>query len=338
MAWQAVGHGADAFAFWQWRSALNGQEQYHGTLAGPDGKPVPFYEEVREIGRDFAVASAALQGTQPVSQVAILHDYASRWAIGFHAQTQRYDQIKVLLDYYEPLRRATQSVDIVPADAPLNAYKLVCAPSLNVIGDELARHLSEYVRQGGHLVLGPRSGMKDEYNSLWPGRQPGPLAPDLGGRVEQFYALLEDVPVQGRWGAGKATIWGEALSADGAEVLMRYGAGNDWLDGQPAVLSRAVGKGRITYIGALLDRTVMRTAIEKMTEAAGLHPALGAVPETVEVCRRTGAGGDVFILINHARQPATVTLPRPMRNVLADSPAGAVVTLPRYGVAILRPQ
>jgi beta-galactosidase GanA len=58
----------------------------------------------------------------------------------------------------------------------------------------------------------------------------------------------------------------------------------------------------------------------------------------VEVCRRTGAGGDVFILINHARQPATVTLPRPMRNVLADSPAGAVVTLPRYGVAILRPQ
>ena len=33
MVWQAVGHGADAAGFWQWRSALNGQEQYHGTLA-----------------------------------------------------------------------------------------------------------------------------------------------------------------------------------------------------------------------------------------------------------------------------------------------------------------
>ncbi len=34
MAWNDIGHGADAVAYWQWRSALNGQEQYHGTLVG----------------------------------------------------------------------------------------------------------------------------------------------------------------------------------------------------------------------------------------------------------------------------------------------------------------
>ena len=32
MAWQAIGHGADAVLYWQWRDALNGQEQYHGCL------------------------------------------------------------------------------------------------------------------------------------------------------------------------------------------------------------------------------------------------------------------------------------------------------------------
>ncbi len=34
LAWQAIGHGADAILYWQWRSALNGQEQYHGAVVG----------------------------------------------------------------------------------------------------------------------------------------------------------------------------------------------------------------------------------------------------------------------------------------------------------------
>ena len=44
MAWHDVGHGADAVSYWQWRSALNGQEQYHGVIVGADGTPVPLYQ------------------------------------------------------------------------------------------------------------------------------------------------------------------------------------------------------------------------------------------------------------------------------------------------------
>ena len=40
----------------------------------------------------------------------------------------------------------------------------------------------------------------------------GPLVELLGGRVEQFYALDEVVPVAGDFGAGAASIWAEALS------------------------------------------------------------------------------------------------------------------------------
>ena len=54
MAWQAVAHGADYIGYWQWRSALNGQEQYHGVLVGPDGTPVPLLEEVTQIASEFA--------------------------------------------------------------------------------------------------------------------------------------------------------------------------------------------------------------------------------------------------------------------------------------------
>ena len=74
--------------------------------------------------------------------------------------------------------------------------------------DAAAKNLIAYVQGGGHLVLGQRSAMKDDDNSLQPERQPGPLAALLGGRVEQYYALLQPVPVQGNWGKGECTALG----------------------------------------------------------------------------------------------------------------------------------
>src|SRR3546814_18442368 len=96
----------------------------HGSLIGPDGKPLPVYDEVVRIGRDMAKASPVLAGTHPVSPVAILQDYPSRWAIDFQLQHKDYDQIGVLLDYYRPLKDALGAVDIVEAAGKLDAYKL----------------------------------------------------------------------------------------------------------------------------------------------------------------------------------------------------------------------
>jgi len=337
MAWQAIGHGADCVAYWQWRSALNGQEQYHGIIVGPDGEPVPLYEEICQIGQEFAAASKVLEGTAPTSQVAILHDYDSRWAIDFEKHSQRYDQISVLLGYYQPLRDLTQSVDIVNPRDSLDEYKLVAAPSLNVIPEELARHLLDYVKRGGHLVLGPRSGMKNEFNALNQQRQPGPLAEPLGGRVEQFYALLEDVPISGAWGSGRATIWAEQLSkkAGDAEVVMRYAASNGWLDGQPAVLTRRAGQGRITYIGAVLDPDLMLSAARWMVKSAGIAAAFGPVPEGVEVCRRTGSGREVFVLVNHTKRAVDIRLPREMTDILGAGRRITETQLPPRGVSVL---
>ncbi len=232
MAWHDVGHGADTVSYWQWRSALNGQEQYHGTLVGADGSPVPLYPEIAQIGREFEKASPVLAGTSVKSEVAILHSYDSRWAINWQKHNKNYDPVTELVSYYQPLRAIAQSIDIVPPTAALSQYKLVVAPGLNVISDPIAKNLIDYVKGGGHLVLGQRSGMKDDDNSLWTERQPGPLEQLLGGRVEQYYALVDPVPVSGKWGSGESPLWAELLSTkDGdTEVLLRYGKSNGWLD------------------------------------------------------------------------------------------------------------
>jgi beta-galactosidase len=336
MAWQAIGHGADEVGYWQWRSALNGQEEYHGTLIGSDGTPVPLYEEIKTIGAEFAKAESSLRGTVPVSQVALLNSYDSRWAIDFQRHTKKYDQIALLKSYYRVLRPLTQSIDVVNPEAPLQEYKLVVAPDLNVIPEPLAQHLLEYVRNGGQLVLGPRSGMKDEFNALLPQRQPGFLVDALGGRVEQYYALEKDFPVSGEWGEGETTIWAEQLknSTPDTEVLLRYGKSNGWLDGQPAVLSRKYGKGRITYIGAILDDKLMAAAAKWMIEESKVTPAFGPVPDGVEVCRRIGNSEQVFIMINYTKETRHINLPRTMKLLLDDKQASSI-DLPAYGVSVL---
>ena len=341
MAWHDIGHGADAVAYWQWRSALNGQEEYHGTLVGPDGTPVPLYAEVAQVGKEFAKAGPALSGTEPHSEVALLHSYDSRWAINWQRHNQAFDPVEALLSYYGPLRALVHSVDIVSPSVSLSQYKLVVAPAMNLLSDQQAKNLMDYVRGGGHLVLGQRSGMKNVDNGLETERQPGQLAGMLGGRVEQYYALTHDVPLSGEWGTGTSKIWAEQLSVRAsptqdpqAQVLMRYGKSNGWLDGQPAAITRKVGSGSITYIGAWLDENTMNAAAKWMVESSGIHPISIELPQGVDLYVRSNGQKTVWIVVNFGADPATVTLPQPMTDVLAGGNVGSV-KLEQYGVAVL---
>jgi beta-galactosidase len=336
MAWHDVGHGADTVSYWQWRSALNGQEQYHGTLVGADGTPVPLYEEVAQIGREFAKAAPVLAGTSPKSEVAILHSYDSRWAVNWQKHNADYDPVKALLAYYGPLRTIAQSIDIVAPSAPLKDYKLVVAPALNVLSEAETKNLIDYVKGGGHLVLGQRSAMKDGDNTLFPERQPGPLVTLLGGRVEQYYALESGVALEGRFGRGEGKLWAELLSTKSpeTEVLMRYGASNGWLDHQPAAITRKVGNGRITYVGAWPDDATMRNLAQWMIEDSGAKPAMGPVPDGVDVYPRYAADRTVYVLVNFARNERSVALPKALRDVLEGGNKTSLV-LPRFGVAVL---
>ncbi len=341
MAWQAIGHGADAVEYWQWRSDLNGQEEYHGVLVGADGEPVPVYAEVQQIGEEFAKAAKALAGTEPKSQVALINDFDSRWAIDFQRFNRSFDPVREMVAFYRPLREQSQGVDVISALAPLEAYKFVVAPGLNVLPQATADRLIAYVRGGGHLLLGPRSGMKNEDNGLNVQRQPGPLLDLLGARVDQWYALDKDVPVMAAGAAGTASVWAESLSLRSADTksIATYGVSNGWLDGQPAAVTRQVGKGSITYVGAWLDAATLAKITRDLLAASNVKPAVPGLPEGVEVCVRTAKAGSrsVVILINHNTEGRTLQLPAGMENLLGKSTGGSV-DLPPYGVAVFSTQ
>jgi beta-galactosidase len=118
------------------------------------------------------------------------------------------------------------------------------------------------------------------------------------------------------------------------KVLMTYGKSNGWLDGQPAAITRKVGKGSITYIGAELNDQQLAAAAKWMISMSGVQASFGELPKGVDLYERQGAGKDVWILINFGEAPQTVALPAGFSDVL-EGGAKSSVTLKRFDVVVL---
>jgi beta-galactosidase len=290
------------------------------------------------LGRDFTAASYLLSGTRPAGRVALINSYDSRWSIQWQRHHREFDWVAHFTHYYRPFARRNIPVDILSPEAPFDGYRLIVLPAL-LIGDEkLAERLTTFVRNGGKLVITPRTGMKDEANALLTSRPPGFLADLAGVEVEEYYALDEPVPIKGNWFTGQTRLWAERLKVHDdryLSVIARYLPSNGWLDDQVAITVRGLGSGLVYTVGAYLDDATQDVFFQRVIEMAPLKPPLDT-PAGVEVCRRTGAQGtEVFIVINHNRTEQVVKLPWMAIDHLVSRPVNTELTLAPYGVAVL---
>jgi beta-galactosidase len=128
LIWNAIGCGADAALYWQWRPCYGGHEQYWGTIVGAHGYPRPLFTEVSELGRELETAAPFLADTSPRGDVAILYSDDDRWGIDHNPHRQEFQSLPHLRAYDYALRRAGFTVDIVDPAAPLTNYPVVFAP------------------------------------------------------------------------------------------------------------------------------------------------------------------------------------------------------------------
>jgi beta-galactosidase len=343
MAWHAVAHGADGILYWQWRSAPGGQEQYHGTLVDQSGQPRPFFDEVRRIGREFKQVSAALERSLPKARVGMVYDPESRWSINWQRHHQEFDYLKFFNHYYCQLAMAHLGIDILAAKSivspqQLSKYKVIIVPALLIQRGEFENLICVYVKNGGHLVLTLRTGMKDSFNALLPARQPGLLAELAGVEVEEYYALDELVPVKGNWLAGSSQVWAERLKLLGSsstQVIARYGKSNGWLDDQPAISVNSFGKGLVYFNGAYLDSDSQKHFIDRVLKNANLRPL--PAPPGVEIASRIRPDGrEITFAINHTQEPKILNNFLPALDLLTGKQVSETIELAPYGVAVLK--
>jgi beta-galactosidase len=337
MVWHAVAHGADAILFWQWRSALGGQEQYHGTLVDQSGQPRPFYAEAKQIGEEIRKISGLVAGSTVRARVAMLNSYDSRWSIEFQRHHQDFDYVSHFNHYYRALAANNVNVDVLSADEDLTGYRLVIAPALIVLNDQRVENLTRFVEHGGHLVVTLRTGMKDEFNALLPARQPGPLARLTGAEVEEYYALAEPVPVKGKWLNGTARVWAERLKLlepDKTIPISFYGKSNGWLDDQVALAVHPFGRGMVYAVGVYLDEAAQQAFVDHVLNIAGVRTTPS--PLGVEVRARVRPDGtEVFFVINHTAAEQTLAWPWPARDHLTGEFLQGNIKLGGYAVKVL---
>ena len=331
---QAVARGADGLCYFQWRASRFGAERFHAAMlphAGPDTR---LHADVRAHGAELR-RLAPIAGTTVPARVALVHDWASWWALDERGQpSDRLDPTDQLLSYYRPLWERGVAVDVVPPSAELSAYALVVVPNLYLISDADAASLTAYVRAGGVLVVGPYSGVVDPRAHVRTGRFPAPLREVLGASGEEWRPVPEDRPVPCRWSDGAAfaaRTWTELVRSDGAEPVAAFTEGEP--AGHPAVLRHRSGRGVAWYVATLPEQDALAELTARALADAGVTGVLPDVPPGVEAVRR----GPALFLLNHGDDAADVPIPHRAEDLLTGTTAEGRITLAPRAVAVLRP-
>ena len=138
-SWEAFAHGAEAVCYFRWRQAPFAQEQMHAGLLRPDSADAPALAEAKQVAKEI---SEAPNVEACVSEVALLFDYQSDWMWQTLPQGRDLEYFNLVYDNYRALRKLGLSIDILSTNEDFSEYKLVVAPGLLHMDEDLKKRLS----------------------------------------------------------------------------------------------------------------------------------------------------------------------------------------------------
>jgi beta-galactosidase len=336
VSYQQLAHGADGQIWFRWRTCTAGREQYWHGLLQHDGKANRRYKEAAQVAHEYHRLAPHLEGTTVQADVAMIFDYDSCWATRIQPSFNGNDYLQGIRRYHNACFRAGVNVDMIPPSADFSQYKVVIAPELYVLPDDVARRLSDYVQAGGVLLADVRTGVKDATGLCYDRTLPGLLSDALGITIAEYESIPEGVTfcVGGLGDMANAVQYADWITPGTAEVLAHY-ACNWHLKGFAAATKNRYGQGTGYYVGTVIKEPAFYdTLLADLLRTAGITPLL-TPPEGVEVSVRKGAGKEIVFLLNQTQEPKTVALPDGLRNLLTGQEADGCLVLDRFAVAVL---
>ncbi|MEV6997999.1 beta-galactosidase [Streptomyces sp. NPDC093982] len=337
---QAVAHGADAALYFQMRASRGACEKYHGAVIGHAGRDDSrVFREVAELGRELEALGDSTLGARTPARTALLFDWDSWWALEISDGPSRLVKYQeVVHAYYRAAREAGADVDVVPVTADLAAYDVVLAPVLHLVKADLAERLEGVAARGGTVLTTFLSGRVDEHDRAFLTDVPGPLAPLMGVRVDEWDSrppeFAQPIPEL----ESQARLVFEIVQPRGAEPVATYGT--DFYAGTPAVTRHTYGEGEGWYVATALDQPGVDKVVRRILAR---HELLGPYADrpTVETATRVAPDGTrLLFLLNHAPEPAHLTAHTTATDLLTGKRVeeGEPLTLGPLGTAVLRLQ
>jgi len=329
--WNAFAGDLKFACSYRFRQPLFGSELYHAGIVGPDGitpssgglEYEQFMKEMRELRKQYN-PKATNPKDYEARRTAVLFNIDNLWDINIQKLTYRWDFEKNLMGIYNAVKSMGVPVDFIAEDVDFEKYKMLIAPSYQLLDSTLVAKWTKYVENGGHLVLTSRTGQKDRNGHLWEMPLAGSISKLIGGKVK-LYDMLPDDRTGGITSYGKQyswNLWADVLENDtDTEVWATYT--DQFYAGKAAVISRKLGKGTVTYIGPTTnDAAFEKSVIKKVYSAAGL--SVIDLPDGVMMEYRNGFG----IAINYNSIAQEFALPMNAKIIFGSktlAPAGVLV-------------
>ena len=347
-----VARGASMIEYWHWHTLHVGAETYWGGVLPHSQQPGRVYAEVADLGELIARLGDRLDGFVPDADVAILYSTDSKQSFedfpplcnpdgsprptAYHDIVDSFHAAVVHGGAQARVVHAEQWDELEPDEA-VRRFPVLIAAAFYVATTAQLEMLRDYAAAGGHLVVGPRTGYGDEESRARFAVAPDVVGSAAGVHYQEFTSLRVPLGIvgdamtvttgaSGRW-------WADHLIVDDAEILARYE--HPQLGRFPAMTTRAHGRGRVTYVGTVPDRTLGADLVRHLVPAPVAAGWLR--DDSVTVLSGVAHGTRIHFVHNWSGGTAQVTTPHSVDDLVTGVrlPAARRLTLEPWGCLVL---
>lgn len=335
---QMVAHGSDSVLYFQWRKSRGSSEKFHGAVVDHDNSSENrVFKEVAKVGETLEKLSDVV-GTNRTSDVAILYDWESNWALddaqGYGMRTKRYPQ--TLQEHYRAFWDKDIPVDVITKEQDFSSYKLLVAPMLYLASEETIDRLKAFVANGGTLVMTYISGIVNEHDLTYLGGWHNNLHAVFGLKpleTDTLYPTDRNAVLYG----GKTyelKDYATVLDVHTADVEGQYQT--DFYANAPAVTSNRYGQGKSYYIGGRLNAEFHQDFYQNLIEELALKPAYSAEhSKGISVQVRKDQENEYIFVMNFTEEQQTITFGSAVKDLVTEEEMVGEITLEKYEVRIV---
>ena len=336
-AMQSIAHGADYISFFRWRTACIGTEMYWHGILDYSGRDNERLKEIKEISAMLPNLKT-VAGKKYRADVAIIKDYdniydceTDRW----HRTIEEASEEALFLS----LQKSHTPFDYVyfygdnKLSSDLGSYKVAFYPHPIISNIERSVALHKFVKNGGILILGARSGQKDMNGKCTMENLPGVFAAISGVDIKEYSFIQpdnENVSISLEDASLGARLFVDRISKDPAASVLGTFA-NEYFAGDIAVTKKTVGKGYVYYYGSVFNEESVNWFLRETKTFAPFEKNV-SLPATVETAMR----GDCLFLLNYKNAPAVATFHDTVTDLATREALAGEVEIPAYGALIVK--
>ena len=333
-ALQSVAHGADAVVFFRWRTCAMGTEQYWHGILPHSGNPGRRYAELKDMIQTMSPIMEEIKGSMPKTEVGIVFSFDQDYAFTIQPHHKDLNYIHQVQKYYQAFYEQNIPVDFVQESGDFAKYRLLVAPLQYLMNPELEEKYISYVKNGGHLVLTMRTGVKDEHNLCMTDRElPGRLSEIAGIEVLDYDCLWDtEVEINYQDQVYKGVVWSDLMQLVSEHTKTMASYASEFYAGETCVTAHPYGKGICYYIGTEPKEELMQALMEDICKQAEISALANKVTEVEFMTRENETSRYLFIL-NHSNESREYELPDTEYHMIKGETAGRISP---YEVQILK--